>query len=236
MDRDAIQVWEVVGTWFSGFATFLAVVLALFLQRFRRPRLSVRYEASYSGDNRYVPSHRLGNHGNREELWVRLRVKNTTRATAEDTELRLISMRRERQESEDRSSRWLKVSHLDKIAISIPPEFTQYFDLAYIINEHDSSNDISLEIAALNPPFLAWDEQKLINEQSGINNLKIGFKYDIVFAIVSRNADATYYKVGLKALPRENVDPLSTHGELYLRGRVELSKPERLLASQAFSL
>jgi hypothetical protein len=240
-----LQHWAVYGTWFSGIATLAVVFIALYLQRRYennlRPQLTIAYDEAASeedGANRYLPPGLAGN-PYREELWIRLPVKNISKITARDVEVRFIALRRERRGRENRPSWWLKVSNLNEVAVAIPSEFTQYFDVAFI--EHDPSSsalDICFQLAIVHPPLLPWHEEKERIERRTENRLEIGFKYDLSFAVVSGNADARFYRMTLKAIPRATDDPLpsAAFGQEYLRGRVEVGRPESVSSEQAFGI
>ena len=104
---------ELVGIWFTGIATFSATLVALFLPKLYRPRLSVSCDKDGIGSSSYVFIDRSGSPP-MEELWVKVGVKNKSGLNAEDVQLRLIMAHNRgmagRQGYKSFSSWWLKVS------------------------------------------------------------------------------------------------------------------------------
>jgi hypothetical protein len=244
MCPDTLRVYEVWGIWFTGIATFSAAFVALFLQwileRRRRPRLKVEFDSSQRGDKRYLPPALARGPGanEREELWVRLRVRNTTKTSAKDVELRFIGAQREGgQARESRPSWWFKASNLNEVSVVIPPQFPQYFDLAYVKNVVGLNEDVSLYLTIVRGDFESWLNEKLRIEREEENNrLEIGFKYDLFFVVVCSNADASFYRMELKVLPHRIEDPLmrALLGEKCLMDRVEVISLNKIAPEEAF--
>lgn len=238
MKPSAIQVWEVIGIWFAGLATVSAVALALYLrhiyERRQRPKLFVVYDREQKSDNRYVlppfaatSSCQKGQKlPDQEELWVRVHVQNASKATAKDVELRLISIQREKKGSaDDRPSWWFKASNLNATSLVIPPKFTQHFDIAYVKNTVESSADLSFYLAIVPPDLLPWPQEKTRIESDEQNNrLDIGWKYKLLLALVSSNADAKHFQMEIKVDPPGSEDPsiVGLLGEEVLRKRVNV--------------
>lgn len=241
MDQLKLLRLEVIGIWFTGFATFLAVVLALFLQRYserrQRPKLCVQYDTNDKSDNRYLPPGPAGTGAEREELWTRLRVKNISNTPAKDVEVRFIGV-----ESAgvrvNRPSWSFKVSNFDAVSIRIPPKFTQYFDLTYVKNELTTREDLSCYLVIVGGGPRPWpDEKARIEQAEKDNKLEIGSRHDLFFAVVSSNADANYYRMAINVRVRKAEDPPPDKllGEAYLRSRVEVVPPSSFTPEEAFS-
>lgn len=238
-DGSPLLRWaEVIGIWFTGVATFSAVAVAWSLRRLwerrQRPVLSVGYDARSEEDSRYVPppfaagppsSKNPGEPG-REELWVRLHVKNTSKTTARDVQLRILSIQRERKEAPDnRSKWWFKASNLDATSVTIHPQFTQHFDIAYVKNILGTSDDLAFYLVIVRPDLLPWPQQKARIEEDAENNwLEVGWKYTLQLALLSDNADAKYYEMEVKVDPRGSEDPSTDQrlGADNLRKRVHV--------------
>jgi len=188
------------------------------------------------GDNRYLPPGLAGDPSH-EELWIRLRVKNISKVTAQDVQLRFISRKRERGGRENLPSWWLKVSNLNEITVAIPSEFEQYFDIAFVRNNLQTSGVIVFYHAIVQPPLLEWEKEQTRMEGRKETFLQVGFKYDLSFAVVSGNADAKFYKMSLKAIPQGADEAQgSASGEAYLLGRVEVTPPEAVSSREAYSI
>lgn len=243
MDEPTLHRLEVIGVWFTGIATFLAVILALFLQRYterrRRPRLHIEHDSTKKGDMRYLPPRLAATTPGpeREEMWIRLRVKNTSYTPARDVELRFISSLQEGGTvRENRPSWWFKVSNFNGACVAIPPQFTQYFDLAYVKNEVGSAEDVSFHLASVRGNLSDWPVEKARIESKEENRLLVGFKYDLFFAVVSSDADAKFYRMEVKLLPRRDEDPPAKAllGEQRLHQRVEVLSLSEISSEEAF--
>ncbi|MBA3006234.1 MAG: hypothetical protein KJ900_04960 [Proteobacteria bacterium] len=234
----SIEVWGVLASWFSGFATLAVVFLALGLQiwyeRTRRPKLRLSYRKSDDDDNRYVALN-----GNRqplseveeqavEELWLRMNIVNDSRATARDVELRFIySMKEGNKIKEDRPSWWFKVANLNTFSVPIPPKFKQPFDIAYVKNCDGVDDDLHFFLAIVPPDMKEWTVEKQRIESQKSNKLEVGVQYRLVFAVVSSNANATYYELKIKASDRVKHDIARNRlqGPDALRRRLEVIGP-----------
>jgi hypothetical protein len=235
----------VIAAYFSGTATIIAVLLALFLERYfehrRRPKLSVEFDRNQKGDLRYLPPPLAGEMREgeeREEMWIRLRVKNTSGTPARDVEVRFICTQRERSTiRENRPSWWFKISNLNAVSLTIPPKFTQYFDLAYVKNIQRSPEDISFYLAIVHGDLPPWTQEKVRIESDMKNNkLDLGWTYDLFFAVVSSNADAKYYRMRVKVAPKKTDDPALEEllGEDRLKVRIKLDCPQEVTPKEAF--
>lgn len=233
---------EVIGIWFTGVATILAVLVALFAQIFteklRRPRLQVEHDNNHMVDKRYLPPARAKtpNCPEREELWIRLRIKNLSNVPAINVQIRFIGTLREGESiREQRPSWWFKVSNLNAVSLTIPPKFTQYFDIAYVKNEVGPS-EASFYLAIVRGDSTSWQDEKARIEEYEGNKLEVGFMYDISFAVVSNNADARFYSMKTKVLPRRSEEPLAQLlGENLLNNRVVVVSVKEITSKQAFS-
>jgi len=182
---------EVGGIWFTGIATLAVVFVAWSLRRFwerrQRPVLSVGHDATSSEDSRYIPpSFASGSptvkeqsDAEREELWIRLCVNNTSKTTAKNVHLRLISAERERKgDPNNRSKWWFKASNLDQTEINIHPKLPEHFDIAYIRNIIGTNDDLSACLVIVPKDLRPWpQEKKRIEDDIENNPLEIGWTY-----------------------------------------------------------
>lgn len=231
-----------LGTWFSGVATLFAVVVALRLQRFYerrdRPKLILKFQFDDGDCVPYIPPHFAG--GNtlaqrsqspeREELWVRLCVENTSETAAKDVEIRLISLCRNGEETPEKRPRWwFKASNLDATSVALLPRgLPAYFDIAYIANIKGSSEDLSFYLMIVRPDLKVWDEEKQRIESDDENNkLDIGWTYTLRLALISSNGDAKEYSMRLRVDARRNTDPPAQDllGSDLLRRRLVVNAP-----------
>ena len=243
-DKDT---WGVFGNWFSGVATLAVVFVAVWLQAWlewrKRPKLKIVYDANDSNDNVYV---HLDQEENRvdesnksepqtEELWLRVNVLNTSRASARDVELRFINSYKNGSDirEDHRPSWWFKVSNLNKFSVAIPPRYKQPFDIAYIKNVANSDYDVCSFLAIV-PPNLSddWKATKNLMERSRENKLSIGARYRLVFAVVSSNADAKYYELNYMVSERatDDIPRKNFQSKDVLRRRLIISGPTRIAA------
>jgi hypothetical protein len=245
MSPDKYKTLELWGAWFSGIATFAAVFVALFSQwyaeRRRRPKLKVEFDGCRGEHKRYVPPTLA--HGTnalkREELWVRLCVQNLTNNTATDVQVRFIRAERESdQRHENLPSWWFKVSNLNAHSVSIPGQFPQYFDIAYIKNELTSDHDVSLYPVLIHGDFESWLEEKRRIETDAEIVFQVGFVHDLFFAVVSSNAAAKFYRMRLKVLPHRIEDPPfgDLMGSARLRERVDVLYLEEITPKEAAAI
>lgn len=166
--------WQMLAPWadaaanlFSGMATLGAVLFALSLQRRMerrsKPSLVLEYDPDSEGDNRYLPPSPTDSGGpgpNRQEVWIRIRITNKSSNPAKDVELRFISSQIAKTRTRNnRPSWWFKVSNLNSVAITIPPRFPQYFDIAYLVQE--VSKEAKAFLVITRPTMLEWNQEKL---------------------------------------------------------------------------
>ncbi len=238
MNSTSIQVWQTIGIWITGLATFAAVVFSLYMRRYyerkQRPRLVAKFEPDHEGDLQYIPPlYSRGLAGDekielpkKEELWIRVRVRNDSDILAKDVELRLIYAKRERKGSnENRPSWWFKVSNLDSTSIKIPPSFEQPFDIAFVSNIEGLAKDLDFCLAIVRPDIKPWlEEKERMEKDIESNGLSVGWTYILRMALISNNADAKNYEMELIVDPREKEDPPleSLLGEKLLRKRLNV--------------
>jgi hypothetical protein len=190
---------ELVGIWFTGIATLSATLVALFLPKLYRPRLSVSCNKDGIGSSSYVIGTDSGASAF-EDLWIKIGVKNRGSMNAEDVQLRLIMAHNTKMSGRRGyrlfSSWWLKVSALNAVSISIPPKYTQYYDLCYIVVRRNPGST-SLYLAAVRPPMDEWNLERKNIENDPHRVLKAGCVYNIVFAVSGKNTHASYWQISL---------------------------------------
>lgn len=236
------QHWAMLGQWASAIATLLsglatlgAVIFALTLQRRLErqsiPTLRVEYDPASTAHNRYLPpSANIGGPGpNRHEVWVRIRVTNKSSYPARDVELRFISTQFANDPVRtNRPSWWFKVSNLNSVKVTIPPYFTQYFDIAYMIREV-TAQEAKGFLVLTRPDMMEWNQEKARIEAYGdYTELQIGWPYNIYFAVVGNNYDAAYYRMSLQ------LSPPHTLGK-EMRDCITAGAPTAITSEQAFS-
>jgi len=214
--------WNAVGTWFTGFATLLAVIVALRLQRRYerrdRPLLSVTLEPESADYLRYVPPKfasaedkpRYDGSSEREELWLRVVVQNSGDTAARDVEVRLLDILRERDtEPESRSNLWFKVASLNSKSVNILPRgIRQPFDIAFVRHVVSPAAEFSFHLVLVKPDLESWPTEKTRIEQDvGHNALDIGWTYRVHIAALSSNADAEHFTFSIRLNPRRAQDP-----------------------------
>jgi hypothetical protein len=111
-------------------------------------------------------------------------VRNSSDCTAKHIEARFTSSEIDGSKyRENRPSWWFKVSNLDAIAINIPPHFTQYFDVAYLV--HDVlSRQVEAFIAITQPEMGLWKETKNKIEHAAYTRLILDSTYNLYFAVL----------------------------------------------------
>lgn len=227
--NDLTQILELVGVWFSGLATLSAALVALFLPRLYRPRLSVTCNKEGIGSSSFLftdsPSA-----SEVAELWIKVGVKNSSGLNADDVQLRLIMVRDESSNGRRAytlfSSWWLKVSALNIVSISIPPKYTQYYDLCYLVVNRDRKRG-ALHLVAVRPPLDEWEIEKPHIESDPKRTLFPGREYGVIFAVAGRNTHAGYYRISIAYdVPRDGFG-LDTD-ENALRNSIRVSQPERV--------
>lgn len=220
MEVTAYQIWETIGIWFTGLATFAAVAFALYLrhsyEKRQKPDLDLIYDSESESHKHYLePKHTKTYKSDgspaeeREELWIRVCVKNSGKVTAKEVEIRFISIQRVGEQSEaDRPSWWFKVANLNNIKIAVPQGYKQFFDIAYIKNSINIDNDLSFYLAIVPADLLPWKEEKArIEDDDRYNCLDIGWEYRMALCLASSNAEAKYFEMKLKVNPRTKTDP-----------------------------
>lgn len=236
--------WALVyATMFCGFTTIGAVFFALRLQRYnerrQRPRLSVEYDSSSYSDNRYLPASSAGGGPgkDRQELWVRIRVKNNSDYPARDMQLRFIASQIKNDRfRNNRPSWWFKVSNLNSISVDVPPYFTQYFDIVYLVDEV-AEQKIAAFLTITRPDMLEWPQEKTRIEKMGeYTNLTVGLGYNLFFAVVGSNCNTTYFRMPLQVNePSEQPEPSGLLTEAHFRQCVRVYPPVRIAAARAFA-
>ena len=236
----SLDTWGVAASWFAGIATLLVVFLALGLQmwyeRAKRPKLRVLYEKSNAEDNRYVALNSAqeplssGEEQATEELWLRMNIVNDSKITANDVELRFIyiySIKEGSNAKDDRPSWWFKVANLNAFSIPVPPRFKQPFDIAYVKNCNGEDADLRFFLAIVPPDLKDWAAEKQRIEIARYNRLEVGIQYRLVFAVVSSNANATYYEFKINVCNRteHDLDRKHLQGPDSLRRRFEVIGP-----------
>jgi hypothetical protein len=243
-------LWEVgskmalaatLGIWFTGLVTLAGVIVALRLQnrllgRNKFPTLKVGYSPSSSSDNRFLPPS-LGSElkdRERQELWIRIRVKNESPHTAKGIQARFTSSEIDGSRyRENRPSWWFKVSNLNATAIDIPPLFTQFFDVAFLI--HDIwSKEVEAFVAITQPDMGSWREIKSRIEQATYTRLSFGSAYFLYFALIGTDIPTTYYKMRI-ALRNPDFGPNGELIESDIRNCVLVQKPTVIPAAEAFA-
>lgn len=227
MDAQQISFLQMLGSWFAGLATFGAVSYALYLQRKyewkNQPSVTAIYSDTDKFNNAYVPPEHINASNSIEELWARICLRNESRVTAKDVELRFISVQREKSGyPEHRPKWWFKASNLNAITVNIPRKLEQHFDVFYIKNDIESEEDISFYLATVPPDFRPWSDEKQRIEEDVDNQLEIGWRYTLEFALVCSNADPKYYQMVIKVDSRTKLDPekKSLLGEIGLKNRI----------------
>jgi hypothetical protein len=237
MDWQKLAPWAgAAATLLSGMATLGAVLFALNLQRRMerrsKPSLVVEYDPSLEGDNRYLPPSATDYGGpgpNRQEVWIRVRITNKSSNPAKDVELRFISSQITTERTRNnRPCWWFKVSNLNSVAITIPPRFPQYFDIAYIVQDV-ATKEAKAFLVITQPSMLEWNQEKARIEAYGdYTKLEIGWPYNIFFAVVGSNCDAAYYKMPIQfSPPRQDGKKI--------RECITVGVPVVISAEQAFS-
>ncbi len=218
---------ELVGIWFAAIATFLATLVALFLPKLYRPRLSVSCNKDGIGSSSYMFEETKGRWPI-EELWIKVGVKNTSSLNAEDVQLRLILTRNKtmpgRRGYQLFSSWWLKVSALNTVSISIPPKYTQYFDICYLA-AHRDSRSLTAHLLAVRPPIDEWQVEKNNIESDQYRTLQPQSEYDIVFAVSGKNTHAGYFQISVSYDAAIQSDGPNETG---LRSAIKVSPPKRV--------
>ena len=229
-------VLNLLATWFSGVATFLAVGFALYLQRRierrGRPRL-ILTASSFAGPClRYLDpvwtaaAPGTAGHPRREELWLRLWLQNDSPTVARDVALKLIAV--ERDGVLESRPRWpFKLSTLDATVVDLLPRgFDQPIDIAYLRNTEGVNEDARLALVLVKAPQRPWQEEKArIEGNSFYHPLAAGHTYTIRLAAISSNADALYCKMTV-TLTASSSGPLGDLcGEERLRARLMFTEP-----------
>jgi hypothetical protein len=223
------KIIELVGIWFAAIATFAATLVALFLPKLYRPRLSVSCNKDGIGSSSYMFDDTPGSSPIRE-LWIKVGVKNKSGLNAEDVQLRLIMTHNRtmpgRQGYKLFSSWWLKVSALNTVSISIPPKYTQYYDLCYLV-AHRDSRSISVHLPAVRPPMGDWHSEKENIESDRYRMLQPRCEYDIVFAVSGKNTHAGYFQISVSY---DGPDSLQSDdlNEAALRHAIKVGPPKRV--------
>ena len=221
------RIIDLVGTWFAALATLSASLVALFLPKLYRPRLSVSCNQDGIGSSSYLAAYDSDSKPI-EELWIKVGVKNKSGLNAEDVELRLIMIRDKtvpgRKGYTMFSSWWLKVSALNTMSISIPPKYTQYYDLCYLQARQDPRSML-VYLPAVRAPMSGWAVEKKEMESDPARVLRPRCEYDIVFAVSGKNTHASYFQISVWY--DDISDRLQSDGqnESALRQAIKVSQP-----------
>lgn len=242
---EAIEKWitanstvlSVLGRWFSGVATLLAVGFALYLQRRierrNRPRIALNATSSGGSCIRYLDPERIAaapaNEGRprREELWLRLWLQNESPAVARDVTLKLVGV--ERDGGLENRPRWpFKLSNLDETSIGLLPRgFDQPVDIAYVRNIEGVNSDAQLALVLVKPPQRPWQEEKdSIEGDTFYRPLHAGATYRISLVALSSNADAAYFTTTIMLRMPLSGPVGELCGEGRLRTRLAFTAPQ----------
>ena len=94
-----------------------------------------------------------------------------------------------------------KVSNLDSVRTTIHPGFTQYFDIAFLIYSCEKSLSCA-HLVLTTPDAKEWHAEKARIESSlEYTGMKIGWPYQVFFAVVGPNLDAKYYRMAVQFTP-----------------------------------
>ncbi len=219
-------------------ATVLAVVLALFLEQIetwrRRPRIELLFDSQSESYIRLLKPKGppKGSVEGRYEVYLRIGVKNISRYTAREVELRLVRTTFGGNEERQNRPGWsFKASNLNQLRTTIHSYWTQYYDIAYSIYKPDNE-DISAHLILCTLAMLEGREWPLVKEHIESRpeeiGLTIGAKHQIIFAVVGENIEAEYFRMELTAIK------LETFSEDAFRQSLEASTPEKIDPSLAF--
>jgi len=230
MEESTVKLLEMIGIWFTGIMTLLAVVVALLLQKFtewlQRPKLEVVYDKDNKEDNRYLKL------DDREERWIRVRVQNTSNYEAKDAEIRLMSIKRDSDSNwGNRANLGFKVSNRNAVTVRIPPKFTVHFDIAYVSNIlNDDKDDVSFYLVTVHEDLKPWDEEKIRIESDPDNVLEIGKTLGLRLAVLYTNGPAIIYEMEVKIDDRDKDDPSSKHhlGKDHFKRRIHVNGPNKI--------
>lgn len=182
-----------VGTW------AVAIVGALFtryLDQRSRPRLHLVYDTDSDEDNKYLAPINQGDKS--EQVWIRVRVENRSKAVARDVQLRLMWIKRDDGTWENRPTRTFKVSNLPQNTTSVFPHFVQSFDIAYAKNAINTGDGFHYFLALVSdPPCTDWFEQQDKIERDPELRLFAARAYTVALALLCTNADPKYYSMRL---------------------------------------
>ena len=232
-----LRILEIAGTWFGAIATVAAVALALLLQRItewrRRPTIQLLYDAESHGDNRYLAPNGppKGSVPGRHELWLRLRVRNSSRFPARDVELKVIgTLIGNNGQRQNRPGWSFKVSNLNSVRVTIHPKFTQYYDIAYSIYIPEQQL-LQAHFVLTTPAAQDWLTVKQgIEAEPEYTGITIGWPHQILFAVVGENIEAKYFRMNVQVAP---VGKLANCEE-NLRKCLVASAPEQIDPQLAF--
>lgn len=220
---DCEKALELTGIWFSGFATWAAVIAALGLPRLYRPRLEAICDPDSFACSTYISGPALG--AGIEEYWVKLGIFNNSDYLADDVQARVILVACDalsaRPSYNSFSSWWLKLSGMDATSISVPPRFTQFVDLCFVHREPVMAGS-PLRLAAVRQSMQGWD----IEHKKIIQSVRLTLATDcvnsIIVSISGKNTSAAYYRIDLKYAPKSET---LSQGESAIRAALRVSKP-----------
>jgi hypothetical protein len=218
--------WALVGT---GFGQILGVLTAILINEYiawrRRPRVFLTYDPDSRDNNSFLPLYKRVQPGGgevtenamagnlpegckekryREELYVRLEVKNKSRQLAEDVKIWLYQIWCDG-ENWNVPSWWFKVSNLNLPGIDIPSRLNRNFDLFFIKNVIDEHGDIGahLMIVPYGPLEEDWFKLKSqIEEDEERRLLSVGSKYKAIVTLTGRNIVSVAYLIEFDVLKR----------------------------------
>jgi len=218
MDANKYQLMQTIAAIVSAVSGILMVFIGILFKRYldkrQKPKLVMLHDATIGGDIKYLPPEFT--HDNSEEVWIKVRVKNISPAYAEDVELRLYSIKRENDASVSRHTAWFKVSSMNAISTSIPSEFQQYFDIAYVKKIVNKSDDLGFYLVLAANPMQDWSKEKEKIETSRHTKLFIGGEYTLLISLSCRNGGTKHYKIRMNVLGAGN-DDLVAEGLLGLQ-------------------
>jgi hypothetical protein len=207
------------------------------------PTLDVVFDQNDKRDLYFLPREEIQRRAgisDREELWIRLRVTNTSgTANATGVAVKVVGLLSEGHEEDENVNRqFLKVSRAEHVRTTIEPQFSQHYDLLYLRHITTDPPEVSAFAAFVSDDRFEWDKEKerIEREQA----IPVGRRCWISFALVGDTSEATYYIAEFLIKSREQVtDGQMLSGELgrdELIKRLEWQQLWRVSSQNAFNL